>query len=39
MTRDIYERLHLEGYQCTYSLSTLHDTRMMYSTVMNIDLE
>ena len=39
VSRDIYERLHLEGDQCNYSLSTLHDTRMMQSTVVNIDLE
>ena len=39
VSRDIYERLHLEGDQCNYSFSTLHDTRMMQSNFVNIDLE
>ena len=40
VSRDIYERLHLEGDQCNYSLSTLHDTMMMQLlTAVNIDLE
>ena len=30
VSRNIYEHLHLEGDQCNYSLSTLHDTMLFW---------